>query len=187
MWPKRQLANLAFNIWATGLRWAAIVWRRMLRNTTFIAITGSMGKTTTKELLVAMLGSHYPVRATPGNSNLLMSLYWIILTTRPRHRFVILEVAVSRPGFMKRQASVVKPDMAVMLGAKRAHMAKFQTLDAIVEDKKQLLLAVKPGGTVFLNRDDQRLLPVADELRSRIVWFGESAEADVRIVNSESR
>ena len=187
IWQRTGLAEPAWRCAVYCCRWAAFLWRRVLFRTTFIAITGSMGKTTTKEYLAAILGAHYRVHATPGTSNMISSLYWTILTARPWHRYVVVEVAVSRPGFMARQTEVLRPDMSVMLGARRAHIAQFKSKDAVVNEKKLLLLGTRRNGRVFMNRDDPRLLPVAKELKCPLTWFGESHQADVIIDQTVSQ
>ncbi|MEJ2083623.1 MAG: Mur ligase family protein [Acidobacteriota bacterium] len=75
------------------LYWAAYAWRRLLRGTTFIAITGSLGKTTAKDCLAAILGDHYSTFRTVGTQNARRLLSLNLLRVRPWHRFAVLEVA----------------------------------------------------------------------------------------------
>ena len=79
---------------------AAGLWRRCLRRTTFIAITGSVGKTTAKECLGAVLGAHHPIVKTRRNHNAFNRVCKVLFDVRPRHRFAVVEVATECPGMI---------------------------------------------------------------------------------------
>jgi UDP-N-acetylmuramoyl-tripeptide--D-alanyl-D-alanine ligase len=159
---------------------AAIVWRRLLFRTTFIAITGSVGKTTGKEMLGAMLSSHAPTLATSGTSNTAINVAQTILRARPWHRFVVVEVGTDSPGWIGRSASILHPDVAVILNVGRTHTDRFPSLDDIAREKGTLLQGLRRNGVAILNQDDPRVAAMGDEiLRQRVVWFGRGQQADV--------
>src|SRR6185312_13185282 len=130
---------------------AAFVWRGLMFRTTFIAITGSVGKTTAKEALASILASRYRIVKTPVSRNELMHLARLILSVRPWHRYAVLEVATDGPGWMKRMAWLARPHMAVILRVARTHSNRFRTLEATAEEKAVLLSTLRRGGIAVLN------------------------------------
>jgi UDP-N-acetylmuramoyl-tripeptide--D-alanyl-D-alanine ligase len=159
---------------------AAIVWRRLLFRTMFIAITGSVGKTTGKEMLAAMLSSHAPTLATSGTSNTTINVAQTILRARPWHRFVVVEVGTDSPGWIRRSASILHPDVAVILNVGRTHTDRFLSLDDTALEKAALLQGLRRNGVAILNQDDSRVAAMGGEtLRRRMVWFGRGRQANV--------
>jgi len=134
--------------------WVAFVWRRLLPNTTVIAITGSLGKTTTKEILAVVLEAAGPTYRTHRNQNSLILVMLNVLKIRPRHRYAVLEVASAAPGQMKKPARLVRPDVVIMLNVLRTHTTDFIDLEQHAKEKTILLKYLKPGGIVVLNDDD---------------------------------
>lgn len=167
---------------------AAFLWRRLLYRTTFIAITGSMGKTTAKDCLAAALSSRFPTAKTFANQN--DAYYGVarsLLRVRPWHRFAVIEVATSQHGRMKRSARLVRPAVAVVLNVARAHMNNFRTLDGVAAEKAELLAALPAGAATVLNGDDPRVAAMANPSRHRITWFGSSPAFDFQAECLSSR
>lgn len=183
---RQMLANKARR---RGLSLRAFLWRRVLLRTTFIAVSGSVGKTTTKELLAEILQTHRPTSRTPGNWNTRKTrgVENAILRTRPWHRFAVIETGVEAPGEMRDAAAFVKPDIALMLEVKRCHTNAFKTLEAIAEEKSQLLKALGPRGYAVINQDNPHVVEMASNLHCRIIRFGTSEKADFRLRWAESR
>jgi len=159
---------------------AAFLWRRLLVRTTFIAITGSVGKTSTKEMLAAMLATRFPTVKTYANQNDYSGVPRSLLRVRPWHRFAVVEVAANGRGVMLRSARLVRPDIAVVLAVATTHRKGFRTLDRTAAEKALLLAELRPSGTAVLNGDDRRVAAMAAGLRQRIVWFGSSPTFDYR-------
>ncbi len=159
---------------------AAMLWRRLLLHTTVVAITGSLGKTTAKEILAAILQERGPTVATTRTSNSVDAVARTILRTRPWHRFLILEVGTDRPGLIRRSAFISNPDIAVILTVARTHTNTFQTLEDTALEKASLLAGLRLNGTAILNQDDPRVAAMAAGLRRRVVRFGLSDRADIR-------
>src|SRR5207253_1874620 len=101
--------------------------------------------------LATILASRFPINSTRGANNSRLGLTKAILRTRPRHRFVVLEVGTKRPGSLRRAAWLVKPDVVVLLNVARTHLEYFATLEHIAEEKAQLLSRLGSGGTVIVN------------------------------------
>jgi len=167
----------------------AYVWRRLLFGTTFVAVSGSVGKTTTKELVVHILGERFATAGTPGNWNhrRFVGIERTVLKVRPWHRFAIVEVGIERPGDMRSAAAFLKPDIAVMLNVKHCHTKEFRTLEAIAEEKSALLRNLRRNAIAVINQDDPLVAAMGASLECRVVRFGSDPEADFRVVDAQSR
>jgi UDP-N-acetylmuramoyl-tripeptide--D-alanyl-D-alanine ligase len=152
----------------------AALWRRLLFRTTFIGITGSVGKTTTKELLADILAARDRTYRTIGNQNYGFALALNILRVRPWHRFAVIEVGIAKPGDMRRLAGALRPDVAVVLAVARAHTTTFGDLDQCAAEKALLLESLRPGGLAVLNGDDPRVAAMAGSVRFRTCLVGTS-------------
>lgn len=158
---------------------AAYVWRTIMLRTTFIAITGSLGKTTAKELLAGILESRYSVIKTRGTQNGTTSVARQILKVRPWHRFAVLEVATDRPGWMQRHAWLVRPDLVVILSVAPCHFENYRDLNEVATEKAQLLTGLRSKGVAFLNGDDLYVSQMMPPRGSDIVWFGSQPQFDL--------
>jgi UDP-N-acetylmuramoyl-tripeptide--D-alanyl-D-alanine ligase len=154
----------------------ASIWRRLLFRTTFIAVAGSVGKTTTKELLADILASRARTFRSRGNQNSGFVVPINVLRVRPWHRFAVLEIGIGRPGGMRPLARVVRPDVAVVLSIVRAHTTAFDNLEQYAAEKAILLDSVAPGGLVVLNGEDARVAGMAARAHSRVCMTGTSPE-----------
>lgn len=162
------------------VQWAlAYLWRRLLLRTTFIAVTGSVGKTTTKECIAAMLSARFPTAGTLRNHNDRHGVPRTILRVRPWHRYAVLEVATNERGLMRRLAWLVRPHVAVMLTVARTHTAAFSSIEETTAEKTEMIRHVSPRGVAILNADDARVLGMAVACRGRVRTFGRSAGRDV--------
>ena len=172
----------------TLLRWwrsrllllLARLWRPLLFRTTFIAITGSVGKTTCKECLAAILSAQSPTAKTLYNQNERDGVPRTILRVRPWHRYAVVEVATDWPGLVRRSARLLRPDISIVLAVAGTHSQAFPTLDDIAAEKAQLLAAQSPAGTAILNADDPRVHAMAAHCRPKVRTFGLSAGTDLR-------
>jgi len=151
-----------------------------MRRTTFIGITGSVGKTTTKELLGAILREVSPTIMTFDTQNGRFFVSRLLLRVRPRHRFCVGEISVNSPGTLWQDARVFRPNIAVVLNIARTNTRKIGSLEETAAEKIRLLDAVQPGGTIILNGDDPRVLAMRNRRPElRVVLFGRSPEFDV--------
>lgn len=173
------LRILLKRVFAVSLYAVAYVWRRILWRTTFIGITGSVGKTTAKECLAAILSSRFPTAKTRNNENETIGLPKTLFRVRPWHRFAVLEVAADGRGLMRRSARLVRPEVAVVLTVARTHTAQFKSLERTAADKARLPAALTPGGTAVLNQDDPRVADMTVPAGAQVVRFGSSASSEV--------
>jgi UDP-N-acetylmuramyl pentapeptide synthase len=182
----RTLAELRKIALDAGLATAAFH-RRRLKDVSFIGVTGSCGKTTTKELIAAVLGASLAGRKSPGTSNRLTTVGKTVLRTTASDAFCVVEIAAWEPGSVARAARVVAPNIAVVTNIGTDHRQAFRTLDAIAAEKVQLLDAVMAGGTAVLNVDDERVSAMARGFRGDVITYGRASEATLRAESVRSR
>jgi UDP-N-acetylmuramoyl-tripeptide--D-alanyl-D-alanine ligase len=165
----------------------ATLHRRRLRRVAVIGVTGSCGKTTTKELIAAALSSELRGRKSPGTGNGLPIVGKTILRTTNRDGFCVVEVAAGEGlGYVARTAQVLRPDIAVVTNVGSDHRAIFRTLEATAAEKRALVDGVVDGGAAVLNADDPLVLAMGERFHGRILTFGCSQEAMLRAENVRS-
>jgi UDP-N-acetylmuramoyl-tripeptide--D-alanyl-D-alanine ligase len=147
-----------------------------------VAITGSIGKTTTKELLAAMLAHRYRVAASPGNLNNLYGFPLALLGIPRETEWMVAEMGMSRPGELAGVSRMGRPDVAVFTNVRPAHLMNFSSVEAIAAAKAELLEGLAEGGLVVANRDDPRVAAIAESHDGPVVWFAIDSEADYRAV-----
>lgn len=161
--------------------WTAYLLRALLWRTTFIAITGSNGKTTATRCLADILGSQASTQATRINRNTMPGITETIAFCNPfRTRYAVLEVGAGKPGAIGKAARLIRPDIAVVLSVFLEHRALFRTLEAVAEEKVQLLTGLAPGGTAVINADDPWVRAMGVPQGCGRIRFGASADCEVR-------
>jgi len=186
-WVRQKLLSPVVRASAPVLHVLAFVWRRLLFRTTFIAVTGSLGKTTAKECLATILASCGPAFRSYRNQNIAGAIAINLLRVRPWHRFAVLEVGATAAGAMSRPARLLRPDVAILLNVLRTHTTSFQSLEEHAAEKRKLLDALTPGGLAVLNADDPLLRPMADRISNRVVLFGTAEDCDYRAERVSAR
>lgn len=171
----------------TVLRLRARAWRRMLFRTRFIAVTGSVGKTTAKECLAAILSKRHRTAKTRYNRNGARGVSRTILSIRPRHRFAVVEVATETPGQLAQSARLVRPDVAVVLAVAGTHTYNFKGLDNTAAEKARLLDFLPPKGLAILNAEDPRVRAMAAGRDIEAKMFGRSPGLDLWAEEVSSR
>ncbi len=158
---------------------AASLHRRRLRTTTFVGITGSTGKTMTKDLVTQVLSLKGSCTSTPQGKNLRAQLARTILQTRAHHKYCVLEIATLTPGYMAPHVALVRPDIAVVTNIGRDHWRAFGSASAIADEKRSLVTALPADGVAILNADDP-LVEAMQAYAGRSVTYGTSPSAAVR-------
>ncbi len=150
-----------------------------------VAITGSAGKTTTKELTRAALASAGPTLAAEGSMNNETGVPLSLLGLRLFHQFGVVEMGMRGLGQIEYLTKLAEPDVAVVVNAGTAHIELLGSTDAIATAKAEIWSGLRDGGTMVVPMDDPRLAPLARSHRphARLVTFGDSAGADVRLVS----
>jgi UDP-N-acetylmuramoyl-tripeptide--D-alanyl-D-alanine ligase len=145
-----------------------------------VGITGSSGKTTTKELLAKMLARTYRAASSPGNLNNLFGFPVALMSIPDDTEWMVAEMGMSTPGELKGVSLLGQPDVAVFTNVREAHLEAFGTLEAIAEAKAELLAGLAADGIVIANADDPQVVRIANRHSGRIVWYGRG-DADVTV------
>lgn len=145
-----------------------------------VGITGSIGKTTTKEFTSLLLSGKFTVLKSIGNFNNHLGLPLSLLNLTPEHEIAVLEMGMSHKGEIQALTQIAPPDVAVITNIKPVHSEYFESIEDIALAKKELLLGTKSGGTAVLNADDRRVLDIAKDWKGRKILFGLSGQGDIR-------
>ena len=147
------------------------------------AVGGSAGKTTTKEMVAAILRTRGPALATEGNFNNEIGVPLTLLRLRSEHRAAVVELGMSTPGELQRITAMARPDAGVLTLVAAEHLEFLKDLDGVAEAEGELYRGLLPGSVAVVNADDARCLTQAERVASGVkkVFFGKSAWADVRL------
>ncbi|MBN1424253.1 UDP-N-acetylmuramoyl-tripeptide--D-alanyl-D-alanine ligase [Candidatus Fermentibacteria bacterium] len=143
------------------------------------ALTGSVGKTTVKDMTAAILSVLGPTLATEGNFNNATGVPLTLLALASHHQFAVVEIGMSLPGEISSLVPLVRPDIAAVINVKPVHLQNFTSLADIAAAKAEILTGIRPGGIAVLNADDSlvRAMRVPDAVRA--VWFGRDSTSDL--------
>jgi UDP-N-acetylmuramoyl-tripeptide--D-alanyl-D-alanine ligase len=162
---------------------------RKMWGKTAIAVTGSMGKTTTKEAMAHLLAIKYRVHRTKGNFNNHFGLPLGLLTLEPEYDVAVVEMGMSHPGEISVLARIALPNEAVVTNVAPVHLESFDSIAGIARAKYELIAALPHGGTAVLNADDEYVCQFGRDLKGKVVLFGMKptacVPADVRAENIE--
>ena len=145
-----------------------------------VGITGSNGKTTTKEFTSLLLSEKFTVLKSKGNFNNHLGLPLSLLNLTPKHEIAVLEMGMSHKGEIQALTQIAPPDVAVILNIKPVHLEYFESIEDIALAKKEILLGTKPEGTAVLNAEDRRVLDIAKDWTGKKILFGLSGQCDIR-------
>ncbi|MBL7951930.1 MAG: UDP-N-acetylmuramoyl-tripeptide--D-alanyl-D-alanine ligase [Flavobacteriales bacterium] len=142
-----------------------------------IGITGTNGKTTTKELVHAVLSADRPTLATSGNLNNHIGVPLTLLRLTPEHRIAIIEMGANKPGDIAELAAIAEPTHGVITNIGKAHLEGFGSYEGVIRTKTELYAFIKAhDGTLFVNADDELLM--GKSTGQKRITYGRSAEAD---------
>jgi UDP-N-acetylmuramoyl-tripeptide--D-alanyl-D-alanine ligase len=144
-----------------------------------VAVTGSVGKTTTKDMAAELLSALGPVLKTEGNLNNQYGLPLTLLRLAPEHRAAVVELGMSAAGEIRALTRITEPDVAVITRVAPVHLEFFDSLDAVAAAKAEILEGLRPGGAAVLNGDDERVARIGRGFAGRVVWFGRNRRYDV--------
>ena len=151
-----------------------------------VAITGSNGKTTTKEMTWQIVSQKLSALKNPGNWNNLIGLPLSLLQLGQQHQVAILEMGMSARGEIQRLAEIAAPDIGVITNIGPAHLEQLITIENIMAAKGELFAALRPEGIAVVNQDDERVVSLAQTTRARVLTYGLRA-GDVRGIVSPTR
>ena len=195
-------------------RWLLVTWLALLarlvlwrRRPSVVAITGSVGKTTTKELIGRILAERYRTRSTAGNYNTEIGVPLTIIGSRQPRRLVewwdvtrkavsllfsgeedypevlVLEMAADQPGDLAHLTSFVRPDIAVITNVRNVHLQAYQAVEQIAEEKSWIVRRLKSSGTAVLNADDAKTKAMGSAVPGRALTYGFDEESAVYVTD----
>jgi UDP-N-acetylmuramoyl-tripeptide--D-alanyl-D-alanine ligase len=145
-----------------------------------VGITGSSGKTSTKDLLAQVLAEHAPTVATAESFNGEVGVPLTACRVQRDTAHLVVEMGARGVGHIRYLTEIVRPDVAVVLNVGSAHVGEFGSVDAVARAKAELVEALTADGVAVLNADDPRVRAMAERTPGRVVFVGRSAQADVR-------
>ncbi|MFG2633174.1 UDP-N-acetylmuramoyl-tripeptide--D-alanyl-D-alanine ligase [Streptomyces sp. NPDC048362] len=150
---------------------------------TLVALTGSAGKTSTKDLIAQVLQRAAPTIYTPGSLNNEIGLPLTALSATEETKFLVLEMGARGIGHIRYLTELTPPKVGLVLNVGTAHIGEFGGREQIAQAKGELVESLPEDGTAVLNADDPLVRAMASRTKAKVVLFGESAEADVRAEN----
>lgn len=160
--------------------------RRLRTNVTVVGITGSAGKTTTKDLCSAILSEFGPCESTFRSENGRFQVAQTIFGLRKQHRYGVVELSAGRPGYLDFSLQLVKPNIGVLTVIARDHYSAFKSIEAIAAEKGKIVSALPENGVAVLNIDDPMVRAIGERSARRIIWVGKSPEATLRLLEARS-
>ncbi len=160
-------------------------WARSRWNGDLVAVTGSAGKTTTKESIAHLLSVRKKTGRTPGNLNNHIGVPLSILELPDEAEAAVIEIGMNHPGEIRALAAIARPAVGVVTNAGWAHVENFHSLDGVALAKRELIESLPPGGVAVLNADDEQVARFADVHPGPAVTFGIDRDADIRATRVE--
>lgn len=143
-----------------------------------IGITGSVGKTSTKEMIASVLSQHYNTLKTQGNFNNELGLPLTVFRLREEHEIAVLEMGINHFGEMSRLAKVARPDTCVITNIGQCHLEFLIDRDGVLKAKTEMFDFLKTGGHAILNGDDDKLITVSEVQGKTPIFFGQNRKND---------
>ncbi len=169
----------------TALQNLSAAWRARF-SPRVIGVTGSIGKTTTKELIAGVLATRFRTLKSEGNLNNEIGLPLSLLRLRPEHEAAVFEMGFYVPGEIAQLCGWARPEIGVVNNVYAVHLERAGTLDAIMRGKRELIEALPGDGVAILNADEPLVLGMRDHSRARVFTYGLSAGVDLRAMDVET-
>jgi UDP-N-acetylmuramoyl-tripeptide--D-alanyl-D-alanine ligase len=160
---------------------------RKLWGKPLVGITGSAGKTTTKEAVAHVLAARFRVLKSEGNFNNHFGLPLMLLKLEPEHDVAVIEMGMSHAGEIRALAKIARPEIGVVTNVAPVHLEFFDSLAGIARAKYELIESLPAGGTAVLNADDDYVSQFGRDFKGKVVTYGTRAMADVRAENIQTR
>ncbi len=180
---ERELPGVAGGVVVADARQAVVDLAKVVRDRVdpvVVALTGSVGKTTTKDLTAAAVGAGRSTVAARGSFNNELGVPLTCLAVEADTEVLVVEVGARAIGDVAALMPLVRPDLAIVTAIASAHLETFRDLDTVAVAKGEIVEALEPGGTAILNADDFRVVALAARTRAPVVTFGRRARVAVR-------
>ena len=156
---------------------------RKLWGKPLVGVTGSAGKTTTKEAIAHVLASRFKVLKSEGNFNNHFGLPLMLLKIEPEHDVAVIEMGMSHAGEIRALARIAQPEIGVVTNVAPVHLEFFDSIAGIARAKYELIESLPPNGTAVLNADDEYVSQFGRDFKGKVITYGTRATADVRPEN----
>jgi len=147
---------------------------------TIVGVTGSSGKTSTKDMMVGLLSQVGPTVGPPGSFNNELGLPHTVLKVDESTRFLVLEMGARGIGHITYLCEIAPPTISAVVNVGVAHIGEFGSVEAIATAKSEIVRALRPGGVAVLNADDERVRAMAEQTEATVVLAGEASDAIIR-------
>jgi len=158
---------------------------RRLWGKTLVGVTGSTGKTTTKDAIALVLSTRFRVLKSEGNFNNHFGLPLMLLKLEPEHDLAVIEMGMSHAGEIAALAKIAQPEIGVVTNVAPVHLEFFESVADIARAKYELIVSLSAGGTAILNADDEYVSQFGRDFHGKVVLYGMKTSADVRAENVE--
>ncbi len=183
-WKARDVACVVVDDTTLALG-AMARFRRRQMDIPVVAVTGSNGKTTTRQMTAAVMETRFNTLATKGNLNNEIGLPLTLLGLQPEHEAAVVELGINHFGEMDRLAAICEPTIGMITNVGPAHLEFLGSLEGVCRAKGELLAHILPKGMVVLNKDDEYVSALAEKSPCPVMFFGTSSRADVRAESIE--
>jgi UDP-N-acetylmuramoyl-tripeptide--D-alanyl-D-alanine ligase len=156
---------------------------RKLWGKPLVGVTGSVGKTTTKEAIAHVLSSRFHVLKSEGNFNNHFGLPLMLLKLEPEHDVAVIELGMSHAGEIRALAKIAQPEIGVVTNVAPVHLEFFDSIAGIARAKYELVESLPSSGTAVLNADDEYVSQFGRDFKGKVILYGTRATADVRAEN----
>lgn len=163
------------------------VWQRVRRDALVIGVTGSFGKTTTREMIHAALSAGHDGLRSPHNYNNHIGVPLTLLNLNEQHEYAVIEMGASAVGEIEQLANIAGPEVGVITGIGPAHLEGFGSIDAIIQAKAELLQALPTEGFAILNGDDQQVRTMAQYSDCPVIFVGENDNNDLQATDIDAQ
>jgi UDP-N-acetylmuramoyl-tripeptide--D-alanyl-D-alanine ligase len=155
-------------------------YRNLFPELSLVAVTGSNGKSTTKEMIAAVLASRYPILKNEGTLNNVVGVSRSLLQLRREMRIAVLELGTSVPGEIDALVSIARPDVGVLTNIGPSHLEFFKSLEGVAKEKGMLAERLDAEGVLVVNADDPLAWAIRRRTQGKVLSFGFGLQADVR-------
>jgi UDP-N-acetylmuramoyl-tripeptide--D-alanyl-D-alanine ligase len=160
---------------------------RKLWGKPLVGVTGSVGKTTTKEAIAHVLTSRFRVLKSEGNFNNHFGLPLMLLKLEPEHDLAVIEMGMSHAGEIRALGKIAQPEIGIVTNVAPVHLEFFDSLAGIARAKYELIESLPPNGVAVLNADDDYVSQFGRDFKGKVVMYGTRATANVRAENVQIR
>jgi len=178
--PGKAVLKVADTVKALGL--LAAEYRRQCAFKV-VAITGSAGKTTTRQIAHHAISRHFRVTQSPKNFNNFIGLPLTLLAAQPDDQVVIAELGTNNPGEIAYLSSIAQPDIAIVINAYQAHLQGLGTLETVIKEKLSIYQGLSPDGVFIINADCPGLMQACEKLNRTFITFGKTEPAQIKAKN----